>query len=133
MVGYGLRLVFGWFADRTGRYWVTSSVGYVINLLAVPALALASNWPVAAALVAAERTGRAMRKPPVDSVAYAVQLSPVPCLRTASSPCFWGARWPAASRTPPGSSTTGGASWASDGVTQWIGEGCSTAKGGPLC
>lgn len=68
LVGYGLRSVFGWFADRTRRYWLTTLVGYAVNLLAVPALALAGNWPTAAALVIAERAGRAMRKPPVEAM-----------------------------------------------------------------
>src|SRR5437762_5920178 len=41
-------------------------------MLAVPALALAGNWPLAAALIVAERTGRAIRKPAVDAmVSYA--------------------------------------------------------------
>jgi len=34
-------------------------VGYAINMLAVPVLALAGNWPLAGALIIAERTGRA--------------------------------------------------------------------------
>jgi hypothetical protein len=34
--------------------------GYVINLIAVPAMALAGNWQVAAALILAERVGRAL-------------------------------------------------------------------------
>ncbi|HEX3890233.1 MAG TPA: MFS transporter, partial [Verrucomicrobiae bacterium] len=42
--------------------------GYAINLLAVPALALAGNWLLAAALVVAERTGRAIRKPSTDAL-----------------------------------------------------------------
>jgi predicted MFS family arabinose efflux permease len=46
----------------------TSATGYGINLFAVPALALAGNWPVAAALVIAERVGRAIRKPTVESM-----------------------------------------------------------------
>ncbi len=68
LAGYGLRAVFGWLADRTGRYWLTTIVGYAINLFAVPALALAGNWTVAAALVIAERAGRAMRKPSVEAM-----------------------------------------------------------------
>lgn len=68
LVGYGLRSVFGWFADKTRRYWLTTIVGYAVNLFAVPALALAGNWPAAAALVIAERAGRAMRKPPVEAM-----------------------------------------------------------------
>jgi predicted MFS family arabinose efflux permease len=34
----------------------------------VPALALAGNWPVAAGLMVAERTGRAIRRPAVESM-----------------------------------------------------------------
>jgi len=48
LFGYGLRSVAGYFADKTQRYWLIVFVGYVINMLAVPALALAGNWPVAA-------------------------------------------------------------------------------------
>ena len=68
MVGYGLRSISGYFADRTHRYWSIAMTGYAVNMLAVPALALAGNWPMAAALVIAERTGRAIRKPAVESM-----------------------------------------------------------------
>ena len=68
MVGYGLRSVSGYFADKTHRYWALTFVGYAINMLAVPALALAGNWPMAAALMIAERTGRAIRRPAVESM-----------------------------------------------------------------
>lgn len=68
MVGYGLRAVSGYFADKTLRYWTVAIVGYSINMLAVPALALAGNWPIAAALIVAERTGRAIRRPAMESM-----------------------------------------------------------------
>src|SRR6266496_420790 len=96
LLGYSLRSIAGYFADKTHRYWLIVFVGYAINMLAVPALALAGNWPVrsaiikaaatgqfparasagnwpvAAALIIAERTGRAIRKPAVDAmVSYA--------------------------------------------------------------
>ena len=67
-LGYSLRSVAGYVADRTGRHWLITFVGYVINLLAVPAMALASSWQIAAALVLAERIGRALRKPTVESM-----------------------------------------------------------------
>ena len=67
-LGYSLRFIAGYFADKTGRYWLITFIGYTINLLAVPALALAGNWPVAAGLMVAERVGRAIRKPSVDSM-----------------------------------------------------------------
>src|SRR5947209_1633865 len=68
LVGYGLRSVSGYFADKTQRYWAVTFAGYAINMLAVPALALAGNWPLAAALVIAERTGRAIRRPVVEAM-----------------------------------------------------------------
>ncbi len=68
LVGYWLRSVSGYFADKTHRYWAVTFVGYAINMLAVPALALAGNWPLAAALIVAERTGRAIRRPAVEAM-----------------------------------------------------------------
>src|SRR5881227_3222413 len=38
--GYVLRSIAGYVGDRTGRYWAITFVGYAVNLLAVPALAL---------------------------------------------------------------------------------------------
>src|SRR6266576_2197154 len=67
-LGYALRAVSGYVADRTGRYWTLTFVGYAINMLAVPALAFAGNWPAAACLMAAERTGRALRRPIVQGM-----------------------------------------------------------------
>src|SRR5437764_463625 len=67
-LGYSLRFIAGYVADRTGKYWAVTFVGYFINLFAVPALALAGNWPLAAALMIAERVGRAIRKPSVESM-----------------------------------------------------------------
>ncbi|UPK35115.1 MFS transporter [Bradyrhizobium sp. 186] len=67
-LGYALRSVSGYIADRTGRYWLVTFVGYAINLLAVPAMALVGNWQVAALLVLAERIGRAIRKPTVEAM-----------------------------------------------------------------
>ena len=72
LLGYVLRSVAGYIADRTHKYWIVIIAGYVINMLAVPALALAGNWPLAAALMIAERTGRGIRKPAVDAmISYA--------------------------------------------------------------
>jgi len=66
LIGYGLRLATGYLADRTRRYWTLTLVGYAVNLLAVPLLALAGNWPLAAALMILERTGKAIRNPARD-------------------------------------------------------------------
>jgi MFS family permease len=68
LMGYGLRVVSGYFADKSQRHWAFAFVGYTVNLLAVPALALATRWPLAATLVVAERTGRGIRKPTVEAM-----------------------------------------------------------------
>src|SRR3989442_5934432 len=68
LLGYTLRSAAGYVADKTHKYWLVVLTGYVINMLAVPALALAGNWPIAAALMIAERTGRGIRKPAVDAM-----------------------------------------------------------------
>ena len=67
-MGYALRSVTGYIADRTGKYWTTTFIGYAVNLFAVPALALAGSWPLAALLVVLERTGRAIRRPSVEAM-----------------------------------------------------------------
>lgn len=68
LIGFGLRSISGLISDRTGKYWIATLSGYCINMLAVPALAMAGNWPFAAGLVIAERTGRAIRKPSTDAM-----------------------------------------------------------------
>jgi MFS family permease len=67
-VGYATRLASGWVGDRTQRYWTVTIIGYVLNLLAVPALALAWRWEAAAVLIVIERTGRAVRSPARDAM-----------------------------------------------------------------
>ena len=68
LVGYVVRLGSGITVDRTRGYWPIAIFGYVINVLAVPALALAGSWPVATALVIAERFGKGVRVPPRDAM-----------------------------------------------------------------
>lgn len=68
LIGYSLRSLTGFIADKTHKYWLMVFIGYAVNMLAVPALALAGNWPVAAALIVLERTGRAIRKPSVETL-----------------------------------------------------------------
>ncbi len=67
-LGYALRSVAGYIADKSGRYWLVTFIGYSINLLAVPAMALAGNWQIAALLILGERIGRALRKPTVEAM-----------------------------------------------------------------
>jgi len=67
LAGYAIRSASGIIADRTGKYWIDAWIGYAINMLCVPALALAGSWPVAAGLVIGERLGRGIRKPVVSA------------------------------------------------------------------
>ena len=68
LVGYVVRLASGVTVDRTRGYWPIAIFGYVVNMLSVPALALAGSWPVATALVVAERFGKGVRVPPRDAM-----------------------------------------------------------------
>ncbi|MBS0604504.1 MAG: MFS transporter [Verrucomicrobia bacterium] len=68
LIGYGIRVVSGYAADRTRAYWVFTFIGYTINLLAVPLLALAGNWQTAAILIVLERLGKGLRTPARDAM-----------------------------------------------------------------
>ena len=63
-----LRLVSGTVADRTRRYWPVTIAGYALTAVCVPLLAVtpylgAAGLAVAAVLILAERTGKAIRSP----------------------------------------------------------------------
>ncbi len=63
-----LRLVFGSWADRSGRYWGLTLGGYALTAVCVPALAVTpflagAGLAVACVLILAERTGKAVRSP----------------------------------------------------------------------
>src|SRR5437762_11527114 len=68
LMGYGLRSVSGYLADKSHRHWAFAFLGYAVNMLAGPALALTGRWPGVARLVGAERVGRGIRKPTVEAV-----------------------------------------------------------------
>jgi MFS family permease len=66
--GYALRLPVGYISDRTRFYWTITFIGYMINLLTVPLLALAHQWQIAASLLILERFGKAIRTPSRDAM-----------------------------------------------------------------
>lgn len=68
LAGYMLRLFSGRFADSTRAYWPITLTGYVVQMAAVPAMALAGNWWVAAGLIIIERAGKAIRNPARDAM-----------------------------------------------------------------
>jgi predicted MFS family arabinose efflux permease len=66
LCGYGLRLFSGFLSDKTQKYWLFTIVGYCVNLLAVPLLALSGNYKIAVFLIVLERIGKAIRTPSRD-------------------------------------------------------------------
>lgn len=66
MLAASLRFFSGKLADGTRAYWTITFLGYAMNVIAVPALAFAPTWQMAAGLIIAERTGKALRGPARD-------------------------------------------------------------------
>ncbi|WP_242829191.1 MFS transporter [Butyrivibrio sp. AD3002] len=65
LCGYSLRLLSGFIADKTKKYWTLVIVGYTLQVLAIPALALIpeNGWIIACGLIIMERIGKAVKKP----------------------------------------------------------------------
>lgn len=70
LIGYSMRYVFGKLTDKTKRYWPMTIAGYVLDVLAVPALALvgARGWVWACGLLVIQRMGKAIKKPAKDTI-----------------------------------------------------------------
>ena len=68
LIGHSLRLVSSYITDRIGRYWAITLFGYAMNMIAVPAIALAGRWEIAAILMVTERVGKAIRTPARDAM-----------------------------------------------------------------
>lgn len=70
LVGYSMRYVFGRLTDKTKRYWPMTIIGYLFDILAVPALALVGEhgWVAACALLMIQRMGKAIKKPAKDTI-----------------------------------------------------------------
>ena len=67
LIGYAIRLLSGYFADRTKAYWLFVFIGYGL-LISVPLLSLSGVWQVAALLILTERFGKALRAPARDTL-----------------------------------------------------------------
>lgn len=70
LIGYSMRYVFGKLTDKTKHYWPMTILGYVLDVLAVPALALVGEhgWIAACALLVIQRMGKAIKKPAKDTI-----------------------------------------------------------------
>ncbi|MDK8276443.1 MAG: MFS transporter [Peptoniphilus duerdenii] len=70
LVGYSLRYFFGELTDKTHKYWEMTIFGYVLDILAVPALAIVGKdgWIYACGLLVIQRMGKAIKKPAKDTI-----------------------------------------------------------------
>lgn len=70
LIGYSMRYAFGRWADKTKQYWPMTVVGYILDVLAVPALALVGEhgWIAACILLVIQRMGKAIKKPAKDTI-----------------------------------------------------------------
>lgn len=67
-LGYAVRLLAGRFVDRHRGHWQVIGAGYTLNMLAVPALALAPVTWLAGILIFLERIGKGIRNPAKDAL-----------------------------------------------------------------
>ena len=65
-----MRYIFGRITDRTRSYWPMTILGYVLDIIAVPALALVGEhgWIAACMLLVIQRMGKAIKKPAKDTI-----------------------------------------------------------------
>lgn len=70
LLGFGLRFLSGILADRTKHYWTFTIIGYFIDLVAVPLLALVpeNGWIMAVCFILLEKVGKAVKKPAKDTI-----------------------------------------------------------------
>jgi len=68
LLGYILRYGFGAMADSSQQYWLITFIGYILQMGAVPFLAISRSWQAAALLIVLERVGRAIRTPARDAM-----------------------------------------------------------------
>jgi len=72
-LGYAIRLLAGYWADVTQRYWLFTFLGYFL-IIAIPFLAfvtfLPNQWQIgmAISLIMTERVGKALRSPSRDAI-----------------------------------------------------------------
>lgn len=64
-IGQALRIVTGYIADKTKKYWTMMILGYAINLLVIPLLMFVNPniWQLAILLILLERVGKGIRAP----------------------------------------------------------------------
>jgi hypothetical protein len=67
LLGYLIRLVSGYFSDKTRAHWFFTIFGYSF-LMIIPMLALTGIWQFAAIFMVLERIGKGIRSPAKDTI-----------------------------------------------------------------
>lgn len=67
LLGYGIRLISGYYSDKTKSHWFFTFLGYGL-LITVPLLALTDIWQFAAIFIILERIGKGFRSPAKDTL-----------------------------------------------------------------
>jgi MFS family permease len=67
LLGYLIRLVSGYFSDKTRAHWFFTIFGYSF-LMVIPMLALTGIWQFAAIFMVLERIGKGIRSPAKDTI-----------------------------------------------------------------
>lgn len=69
-IGYSLRLLSGILTDKSKRYWTMTIIGYLVDCVAIPLLALVpqGGWYWACLLIVIQRVGKAVKKPAKDTI-----------------------------------------------------------------
>jgi len=65
LLGCGLIFLTGFIANKTKKYWLMTIIGYSVDIIVIPLLALTlkNGWIYACGLILLERIGRSIRKP----------------------------------------------------------------------
>ncbi|MFN4219890.1 MAG: MFS transporter [bacterium] len=67
-INYFFRILFGYLADKTKKYWSFLITGYILTAFSVPLLAFANNYTTVGLLLLTERLGKAIRSPSKDTI-----------------------------------------------------------------
>jgi len=67
LLGYMIRLLSGYFSDKTRAHWFFTIFGYSF-LMVIPMLALTGVWQFAAIFMVLERIGKGIRSPAKDTI-----------------------------------------------------------------
>lgn len=66
-MGYTVRLLSGYYADKTRAYWLFTFFGYGL-IITIPLLSLTGIWQYAVLFIILERLGKALRSPAKDTI-----------------------------------------------------------------